>query len=54
VLPRAIARGLREAAGGKLSGFLRSAAIAFGLCITVAGFAVGRAQTGLAGLGQYG
>ena len=43
VLPRAIVRGLREVAGGKLSGGLRSAAIAFGFCITVAGFAAGRA-----------
>ncbi len=44
VLPRAIVRGRRETVGGKLSGGLRSTAIAFGFCITVAGFAAGRAR----------
>jgi hypothetical protein len=44
VLPRAIARGLREAAGGDISGGLRSAAIAAGFCVAAAGFVAGRTQ----------
>jgi len=44
VLPRAIRRGLREAAVGDVSGGMRSAAIAFGFCITVIGFVAGRTR----------
>lgn len=46
VLPRGIARGLREAARGDLSGAARSLAIAAGLSLAAAGFITGRiAQT---------
>jgi cellulose synthase/poly-beta-1,6-N-acetylglucosamine synthase-like glycosyltransferase len=41
VLPRGVARGLREAARGDGSGALRSAAITAGLGVTAAGFAAG-------------
>jgi glycosyltransferase involved in cell wall biosynthesis len=41
VLPRAISRGLREAARGDGTGAARSAAIIAGLGVTAAGFAVG-------------
>lgn len=41
VLPRGIARGLRETARGDVGGALRSAAIAAGFAVTVAGFALG-------------
>jgi hypothetical protein len=44
VLPRAIGRGLRETAVGDVSGGMRSAAIAFGFCVTVIGFVVGRTR----------
>jgi len=44
VLPRAIGRGLREAAVGDVSGGLRSAAIAFGFCVAVIGFVAGRTR----------
>jgi glycosyltransferase involved in cell wall biosynthesis len=44
VLPRAITRGLREVAGGDLSGGLRSAAIAVGFCVAAVGFVAGRTQ----------
>jgi hypothetical protein len=44
VLPRAITRGLREVAGGDISGGLRSAAIAAGFCVAAAGFVAGRTQ----------
>jgi polysaccharide pyruvyl transferase WcaK-like protein len=42
VLPRGVARGLRDAVRGDVSGGLRSAAIAVGLASAMAGFAVGR------------
>lgn len=42
VLPRGVARGLRDTARGDLSGGLRSIAIAAGLSTTTAGFAVCR------------
>jgi cellulose synthase/poly-beta-1,6-N-acetylglucosamine synthase-like glycosyltransferase len=41
VLPRGVARGVREALRGDGSGVLRSAAITAGLGVTVTGFAVG-------------
>jgi glucosyl-dolichyl phosphate glucuronosyltransferase len=41
VLPRGIARGIREALRGDGSGVLRSAAITAGLSVTAAGFALG-------------
>jgi glycosyltransferase involved in cell wall biosynthesis len=41
VLPRAVGRGLRDAATGDWSGALRSAAIIGGFCLAAAGFAVG-------------
>jgi glycosyltransferase involved in cell wall biosynthesis len=44
VLPRAIGRGLRDAAAGDVAGGLRSAAIAFGFCVAVIGFVAGRAR----------
>jgi hypothetical protein len=44
VLPRAIGRGLREAAVGDVSGGMRSAAIAFGFCVAVIGFVAGRTR----------
>jgi glycosyltransferase involved in cell wall biosynthesis len=50
VLPRGVARGLRDAARGDGSGALRSAAITAGLGVTAAGFAVGM----LAGLVEGG
>jgi hypothetical protein len=44
VLPRAISRGLRDAAHGDGTGMLRGAAIIAGLGVAVAGFAVGGAS----------
>lgn len=41
VLPRGIARGLRDAVCGDVGGMLRSAAIVAGFAVTVAGFTVG-------------
>lgn len=41
VLPHGIARGLRDTVRGDMGGMLRSAAIAAGFAVTVAGFAVG-------------
>ena len=43
ILPEGIARGLRDAARGDLSGGLRSLAIAAGFSFAVAGFLTGRA-----------
>jgi glycosyltransferase involved in cell wall biosynthesis len=51
VLPRAVGRGLREAAAGDRSGVLRSAAIVGGFGMTAAGFAVGCLSAALAGRG---
>jgi hypothetical protein len=42
VLPRGIARGLREAARGDISGAARSLAVTAGLSLAAAGFATGR------------
>ena len=47
ILPEGIARGLREAARGDLSGGLRSLAIVAGLSFAVAGFLTGRAAGAL-------
>jgi glycosyltransferase involved in cell wall biosynthesis len=41
VLPKGVARGLRDAVCGDISGGLRSAAIAAGLSFTIAGFLMG-------------
>jgi glycosyltransferase involved in cell wall biosynthesis len=41
VLPRGVVRGLRETVRGDISGVLRSAAIAAGLGVATAGFAIG-------------
>ena len=43
VLPRGMARGLRDSLRGDLSGGLRSIAIAAGFCFAAAGFVAGRA-----------
>jgi hypothetical protein len=45
-LPRAVAAGLRAAAGGDLFGLQRAAAVVGGLAVTAAGFAVGTAVAG--------
>ena len=45
VLPRGVARGLREAVRGDIVGVSRSLAIAFGLLLAMVGFVVGRSAT---------
>ena len=45
VLPRGVARGLREAVHGDIAGVSRSLAIAFGLLLAMVGFVVGRSAT---------
>ena len=45
VLPRGVARGLREAVHGDIAGVSRSLAIAFGLLLAMVGFVVGRSGT---------
>jgi hypothetical protein len=48
VLPRAVVRGLRDAAHGDGTGALRGAAIIAGLSVAVAGFGVGSVKAVLA------